>query len=87
MEAMGGNPFPGATGATPFGAPNPFMGMSNPFSGGLQPFMGANDSSEASDTSFNIDDLVKKIDAKIAIIQDFNNDPKTIQKYTELYEI
>ena len=69
MEAMGGNPFPGATGATPFGAPNPFMGMSNPFSGGLQPFMGANDSSEASDTSFNIDDLVKKIDAKIAEIE------------------
>ena len=30
---------------------------------------------------------VDKIDAKIAIIQDFNNDPKTIQKYTELYEI
>jgi hypothetical protein len=80
MEAMGGNPFPGATGATPFGAPNPFMGMSNPFSGGLQPFMGANDSSEASDTSFNIDDLVKKIDAKIAEIEKEEEQTKEVEE-------
>ena len=29
---------------------------------------------------------VDEIDAKIGIIQDFDNAPKTIQKYTELYE-
>jgi phage terminase Nu1 subunit (DNA packaging protein) len=80
MEAMGGNPFPGATGATPFGAPNPFMGMSNPFSGGLPPFMSANDSSEDSDTSFNIDDLVKKIDAKIAEIEKEEEQTKEVEE-------
>ena len=80
MEAMGGNPFPGATGATPFGAPNPFMGMSNPFSGGLPPFMNANDSSEDSDTSFNIDDLVKKIDAKIAEIEKEEEQTKEVEE-------
>ena len=80
MEAMGGNPFPGATGATPFGTPNPFMGMSNPFSGGLPPFMSANDSSEDSDTSFNIDDLVKKIDAKIAEIEKEEEQTKEVEE-------
>ena len=80
MEAMGGNPFPGATGATPFGASNPFMGMSNPFSGGLPPFMSANDSSEDSDTSFNIDDLVKKIDAKIAEIEKEEEQTKEVEE-------
>ena len=80
MEAMGGNPFSGATGATPFGAPNPFMGMSNPFSGGLPPFMSANDSSEDSDTSFNIDDLVKKIDAKIAEIEKEEEQTKEVEE-------
>ena len=69
MEAMGdisngtfgGNPF----GGNPFGG-NPFGG--NPFAGGIPSFL--NDSPSSSDKdSFNIDDLVKKIDAKIAEIE------------------
>ena len=56
------------------------MGMSNPFSGGLPPFMSANDSSEDSDTSFNIDDLVKKIDAKIAEIEKEEEQTKEVEE-------
>ena len=75
MEAMGmgdlggGSPFGMAS---PFGGANPFAG--NPFGGGLPNFMsetnsGPNTQSGMSNDSFNIDDLVKKIDAKIAEIE------------------
>lgn len=61
-ESMSSNPF---MGGNPFGG-NPFMG-GNPFAGGL-PSM-ADDNPSSGNDSFNIDDLVKKIDAKIAEIE------------------
>lgn len=75
MEAMGmgdmmsNSPFGMA--ANPFGGASPFGG--NPFIGGAPSFMrdstnNVNDLPSGND-SFNIDDLVKKIDAKIAEIE------------------
>lgn len=61
----------------PFGGANPFIGTSpfggvpmggNPFGGSLPGFMKESSKTDDSD-SFNIDDLVKKIDAKIAEIE------------------
>ncbi|MBQ8193265.1 MAG: type IV secretory system conjugative DNA transfer family protein [Bacilli bacterium] len=80
MEAMGesqsGNPFGGGN---PFAGGNPFMGGpfggnpfagGNPFGGGMPGMMDGDLSSISSEKeSFNIDDLVKKIDAKIAEIE------------------
>ena len=63
------------------------MGMSNPFSGGLPPFMSANDSSEDSDTSFNIDDLVKKIDAKIAEIEKEEEQTKEVEEKRKIHHL
>ena len=70
----GGNPFGG--GRSPFGGANPFGGPSNPFGpskdsmpslnsllGNDQPTIGGND-------TFNVDELVKKIDAKIAELEE-----------------
>ena len=54
-------------GANPFSAGSP-MGGANPFGGGLPPFLGG-DNKSSDDGGFNIDDLVKKIDAKIAEIE------------------
>ena len=68
---FGGNPFGGGNpfaGSNPFGGGNPFAG-SNPFGGGMPSFLENEPSKETSDDSFNIDDLVKKIDAKIAEIE------------------
>ena len=74
MEAMGmgdmpsgnpfamGNPFSG----NPFAGANPFVG--SPLGGGIPSFLDE-PKSETSGDSFNIDDLVKKIDAKIAEIE------------------
>lgn len=60
----GGNPFMGG----PFGG-NPFAG-GNPFGGGMPGMMDSDISPASSEKeSFNIDDLVKKIDAKIAEIE------------------
>ena len=76
MEAMGstfepvGNPFAGANpfgGGNPFGGANPFA--ANPFGGGLPSFLNEAPVEKKEDNSFNIDDLVKKIDAKIAEIE------------------
>ena len=67
MMSNAANPFGG--GNSPF---NPFGGASNPF-GGSNPFMtppAMNNSTSASDNGFNIDDLVKKIDAKIAELEE-----------------
>ena len=67
MMSNVGNPFDG--GNSPF---NPFGGASNPF-GGSNPFMAPpamNSSTSTSDNGFNIDDLVKKIDAKIAELEE-----------------
>jgi hypothetical protein len=43
---------------------------SNPFSGGLNSLLGENNSSDKGESSFNVDDLVKKIDAKIAELEE-----------------
>ena len=74
MEAMGtfepvGNPFSGSPfgGGNPFGGTNPFA--ANPFGGGLPSFLNEAPQEKKDDNSFNIDDLVKKIDAKIAEIE------------------
>lgn len=70
-SSFGGNPFGGGSpfaGSNPFGGGNPFAG-SNPFGRGMPSFLGNEPSKETSDDSFNIDDLVKKIDAKIAEIE------------------
>ena len=75
MEAMGmgdmpsGNPFGMGN---PFGGANPFGG--NPFGGGMSSFLNepkipSDIPSSMGSDSFNIDDLVKKIDAKIAEIE------------------
>ena len=56
----GGNPF-GMPGANPFAGPS-----ANPFAGS-NPFM--SDNSKTSSDGFNVDDLVKRIDAKIAELE------------------
>ena len=75
MEAMGGGSMDGMP--SPFGGPSPLGGESpfggaNPF-GGASPFggspMGGMPSSERK-PAFNIDDMVKKIDAKIAELEE-----------------
>ena len=67
MSNATGNPFGG--GNSPF---NPFGGTSNPFGGGSNPFMTPtmNNPTSTPDNGFNIDDLVKKIDAKIAELEE-----------------
>ena len=68
MPGMGGSPFGGSSlGSSPFGG-SPFGGgMSSPFGG-----LGLDDKSVKGDKSesFNVDDLVKKIDAKIAELEE-----------------
>lgn len=63
----GVNPF----NPSPFGGVNPFSGVnpfgSSPKNTGIPDFL--NSSSDSASESFNIDDLVKKIDAKIAEIE------------------
>ena len=66
MSNATSNPFGGNS---PF---NPFGGASNPF-GGSNPFMAPptmNNPTSTPDNGFNIDDLVKKIDAKIAELEE-----------------
>ena len=68
IPGMGASPFGGAN---PFGG-SPFGGGSSPFGGGLNSLLG-NDSfskDSSSSESFNVDDLVKKIDAKIAELEE-----------------
>lgn len=90
-----GNPFGG--GQSPFMG-NPFMNQ-NPFMGS-NPFMGMkNQPSEPADDEFNIDDLIKKIDATIAqkekeesmelaaSIEDIPNTPVEETSSTTLEEI
>lgn len=73
MEAFQPNgPFGGANpfiGTSPFGSPfGPSMG-GNPFGGSSLPGFMSEPSKKDNSDSFNIDDLVKKIDAKIAEIE------------------
>ena len=80
----GMNPFAGPFGGSPMGGANPFsagspMGGANPFGGGLPPFLGG-DNKSSDDGGFNIDDLVKKIDAKIAEIEKEENETKAIEE-------
>ena len=79
----GGSPFGGSPfgGMSPFGGTNPFSGGGSPF-GGTNPFvpnetntlnslLGNNPETEKNnEESFNVDDLVKKIDAKIAELEE-----------------
>ena len=88
MEAMGsgmpgqmaGNPFGGAN---PFSGSNPFMGMPSPLGGGLPPFLNEKNTPPDEDGGFNIDDLVKKIDAKIAEIEKEEEATKEIKEEKE----
>ena len=89
MEAMGAsNPMGGAS---PFGGMNPFagpfggspMGGANPFGGGLPPFLGG-DNNASDEGGFNIDDLVKKIDAKIAEIEKEEEQTKEVEEKKNL---
>lgn len=80
----GMNPFAGPFGGSPMGGANPFsagssMGGANPFGGGLPPFLGG-DNNASDEGGFNIDDLVKKIDAKIAEIEKEENETKAIEE-------
>ena len=73
MSNATSNPFGGNSPFNPFGGTsNPFGGASNPF-GGSNPFMAPptmNNPTSTPDNGFNIDDLVKKIDAKIAELEE-----------------
>ena len=80
----GMNPFAGPFGGSPMGGANPFsagssMGGANPFGGGLPPFLGG-DNNASDEGSFNIDDLVKKIDAKIAEIEKEEEQTKEVEE-------
>lgn len=80
----GMNPFAGPFGGSPMGGANPFsagssIGGANPFGGGLPPFLGG-DNNASDEGGFNIDDLVKKIDAKIAEIEKEENETKAIEE-------
>ncbi len=89
---MGGNPF-GGMGGNPFGGMggNPFAGMGgNPFAGkpsdgGINSLLGAGGGSNTSpdNGSFNVDDLVKKIDAKIAELEEEERKEKENQDGTK----
>ena len=46
---------------------NPFMGGTNPFGGVFNPF---NDNQKSNNGGFNVDDIVKRIDAKIAELEE-----------------
>lgn len=97
MESMGTGPS-SFGGTSPFGGANPFGGTSpfggSPF-GGANPFMGMPSPSllgkeeVPTDGGFNIDDLVKKIDAKIAEIEKEEENTKKLeeQKATPFEEL
>ena len=78
------NPFAGSSNpfmSNPFGSSNPFAGpSSNPFSGGKPNFLGNQAREEPEEDSFNIDDLVKKIDAKIAEIEKEEEQTKELEQ-------
>ena len=84
MEAMVGMPTEGPMG-NPFGGVNPFMQMNNPFGGGLPPFLKDDNETNDSDSgSFNIDDLVRKIDAKIAEIEKEEEETQKLQEQKDI---
>ena len=65
MSSMGGSP---VGGGMPIGGGMPSLGGGNPFSG----LLGGNSNPNKSggEDSFNVDDLVKRIDAKIAELEE-----------------
>ena len=84
----GMNPFAGPFGGSPMGGANPFsagssMGGANPFGGGLPQFLGG-DNNASDEGGFNIDDLVKKIDAKIAEIEKEEEQTKEVEEKKNL---
>ena len=84
MEAMAGMSTEGPMGS-PFGGVNPFMQMNNPFGGGLPPFLKDDNETNDSDSgSFNIDDLVRKIDAKIAEIEKEEKETQELHEHKNI---
>ena len=84
MEAMAGMPTEGPMGS-PFGGVNPFMQMNNPFGGGLPPFLKDDNETNDNDSgSFNIDDLVRKIDAKIAEIEKEEKETQELHEHKNI---
>ena len=72
-------------------AANPFGGGNSPFNpfGGSNPFMAPpimNNSNSTSDNGFNIDDLVKKIDAKIAELEEEEKKENEANKIIDVKE-
>ncbi len=69
MPSLGGNPFGGSP--SPMGGMNsPFGGMGGPSLPGLNSLLGDSDSKTPGKEPINVDDLVKKIDAKIAELEE-----------------
>ena len=67
---MGGG-LPGMSGGNPFGRSNPFAGTSPFGPSGLDSLLGSSPKESSSGGgTFNVDDLVKKIDAKIAELEE-----------------
>ena len=84
MEAMAGMSTEGPMGS-PFGGVNPFMQMNNPFGGGLPPFLKDDNETNDNDSgSFNIDDLVRKIDAKIAEIEKEEEETQELHEHKNI---
>ena len=84
MEAMAGMSTEGPMGS-PFGGVNPFMQMNNPFGGGLPPFLKDDNETNDNDSgSFNIDDLVRKIDAKIAEIEKEEKETQELHEHKNI---
>ena len=73
------NPF-----ANPFGG-NPFGGI--PTNGGLNSLLGNSPSSSVDNESFNVDDLVKKIDAKIAELEEEERREKEAQESKDVIDV
>ena len=76
-------------GMNPFMRDNPFM-MGNPFGGSMSPsFLNQMPSNQPTndDSSFDIDDLVKKIDAKIAEIEKEESEAKESQNSNLVEEL
>ena len=66
-DSIGSSPFGGVS---PFGSSSPFGGMNSPFGGGFNPIMENKFNNKEESKTFNVDDLVKKIDAKIAELEE-----------------
>lgn len=83
MPGMSSSPFGGMSGmgSSPFGG---VAGMgSSPFGGNLDSLLGGTSSDKKQNDTFNVDDLVKKIDAKIAELEEEERREKEAMKEKE----